>query len=199
MFEKKTDNYSDKDFTNFIHNLANGNSDEWKRFVHEFNPLISAVAQRYSIGDKEDTVQEIYESLIKSGFKLIRNFSGNRPAFLVYIMNISRNVARNYSRKTARKKKKEVDFSQYMEESFPDIRKSFEDVIIDKFHLNKVYKEVEGLKLIYREVVVLAMKGYKHVEIAEILNIPVNTSLTRYKRALESLKKKLKSEIKETI
>ena len=45
------------------------------------------------------------------------------------------------------------------------------------------------LDLAFREVLTLRYLGYKTREIAEILNIPLNTVLTRIKRASEKIKK----------
>jgi len=43
--------------------------------------------------------------------------------------------------------------------------------------------------------VLRALEGYKHQEIAEILNISVSTSKTQYSRSLALLNRKLKSKI----
>ena len=46
------------------------------------------------------------------------------------------------------------------------------------------------LKMGFREVMALKLNGYKAREIAEILNLPINTVLTRIKRSIEKFKKK---------
>ena len=45
------------------------------------------------------------------------------------------------------------------------------------------------LDILFREVLTLRFLGYKTREIAEILNIPLNTVLTRTRRAIKKLKK----------
>jgi DNA-directed RNA polymerase specialized sigma24 family protein len=52
------------------------------------------------------------------------------------------------------------------------------------------------LKLGFREVMVLKLNVYKAREIAEILNLPLNTVLTRIKRSIEKFKKNEKMGIK---
>jgi len=52
---------------------------------------------------------------------------------------------------------------------------------------------VMQLDVKYREPVFLLMQGFKHKEIAEILNIPIDTASTRIRRAYEKLETELKN------
>lgn len=61
--------------------------------------------------------------------------------------------------------------------------------------LQQMNEAIKGLRQDYRDVLNLLLKGFRHREIATILDIPLATSLTRANRAVLILKKVLKIEI----
>ncbi|MFK5884145.1 MAG: RNA polymerase sigma factor [Candidatus Izemoplasma sp.] len=122
----------------------------------------------------EDIMQETYLRMINKIHQYKRNQS-----FRAWIIMIARNLAINeYNR---RKKEILIDISEneYLLGSTED--KSEKEVLITQLlkHLNQNERDVVVLKTI---------GDLKHREIAEILNIPISTSLWIYQKAIKKLK-----------
>lgn len=148
---------------------------------------------RTSRADAEDLIQEIYLEIIKNHFRLLRKFEGgNRRAFLVYLKRTAENVGKNFLRKILR------DASELRDvlAEIVDERPNPESVMLAEADMSQLYAAIDGLRQEYRDVMRLLLKGYLHREIAEILNIPLATSLTHANRAQMVLKKILQIEIK---
>ena len=70
--------------------------------------------------------------------------------------------------------------------------KSGEQSLIEKENLDKIYKAINALSVINREVIELSrFEGLRNKEIAKKLKLPVRTVETRLFRALSELKEKL--------
>lgn len=180
------------DFPAFLQALSAGDETAWQRFIAEFHGLISSVAGRIAREYSEDIVQEVYFGIIKDHFKLIRQFRGDsRPAFLVYLRKIAENLGKNYRRKQFRR---ETEVGEFLAEII-DERPNPEAVMLADTDLQQMNEAIKGLRQDYRDVLNLLLKGFRHREIATILDIPLATSLTRANRAVLILKKVLKIEI----
>lgn len=95
-------------------------------------------------------------------------------------------IAKNLARDRFRQQKRFVDPEEDMED---DLRFSYVHDATDRLVLEKVLKTLSEEE---REIVLLyAVQGYKHKEIAQALDIPLNTVLSKYRRALQKLKKEL--------
>lgn len=183
----------EKNFADFLNELSEGSDDAWVRFITEFHGLISSIANRASIEYRDDIIQDVYVEIIKDHFRLVRQFDGgSRPAFLVYLQRIASNVARNHLRKYAKLVVRIDDVLSEIADERPDP----ETLLLAETELNDLRAAIRQLGDEYREVVNLLLKGFKHREIADLLDIPIGTSLTRANRAIAQLKKILKIEIK---
>jgi RNA polymerase sigma-70 factor (ECF subfamily) len=82
----------------------------------------------------------------------------------------------------------QVDIEDYM--STEVIGVSFEEDLISSEELYRVLNELpSGYRIVFN---LYAVEGYKHKEIAEILNIDINTSKSQYSRAKNSIRNKLR-------
>jgi len=71
-----------------------------------------------------------------------------------------------------------------------------DDDFFEHFRVKALLQMVQNLPTSYRVIFNLyVMEGYKHSEIAEKLNIPVNTSKTRLARAKAMLRNRLEEEL----
>lgn len=100
---------------------------------------------------------------------------------MAWILTIAKNLC--FSKLRERKKtadSSDEDWEQFLEQS-PEL--SYEDKLFLSECMNHLSPEE-------REIVVLhAISGLKHREIAQLLNIPLPTVLSKYNRALKKLKK----------
>ena len=163
--------------------------------MEEFHPLISAAVKRVMFYDGEDTIQLVYEKLIKNNYRLLKRFDGCYEQFLVYLKKISQQTALNSLKKTGRYNERAVSLDAFFE-SPADGKGDLEGRLLKEESIETFRREIAHLELKYREVISLLSKGYRYKEIAEILGIPLNTALTRGNRAKKMLKERPGSEIK---
>ncbi|MBK3497186.1 sigma-70 family RNA polymerase sigma factor [Viridibacillus sp. YIM B01967] len=89
---------------------------------------------------------------------------------------------------------KMVQVKSFINETAKSILPSTEKTVIDKYNNEEIRDTISSLPKVYREVVYLYYyDSLKTEEIAEVLDIPVNTVKTRLRRA----KQRLESMIKE--
>ncbi len=92
-----------------------------------------------------------------------------------------------------------VDLDEFIE-YLPDNSQVIETKIIYDHEICALYDAVDQLDFKYREIIIYLAKGYKFKEISKLLDLPINTCLTRSKRAKELLFKILqKNEIKRAL
>jgi RNA polymerase sigma factor (sigma-70 family) len=142
----------------------------------------------------EDAVQTIYLRLIEDDYRVLKKFNGSSyGAFLLYLKEVCRNVVKEENKKFSQKKSyivpTEVNTDSLVDPKSIGIPENEEE-------REQLLEKIMELKLGFREVMVLKLKGYKAREIAEILNLPLNTVLTRIKRSIEKFKKNEKMGIK---
>ncbi len=126
--------------------------------------------------DIEDALQTVYLKIKQNAFRFNRGTNGR-----AWILQIAKNHAIDLLRKTRYDAPLEQVQSAYVQSEFS------EGTVIKA--MNKVLDEQEQ-----RVVVLHVLWGYKHREIADILDMPTGTITSKYKRAIEKLKKELKEE-----
>lgn len=127
-----------------------------------------------NVQDAEDVMQEVYLK-IKKGISLYRRGTNARA----WILEIAKNLALNHIRR--RRVTVDIeDYKNYCAQSPPPGG----DVTLA---MHKVLSEEE------RYIVILhVLWGFKHREIAEMLNCPVGTITAKYNRSIDKLKRELK-------
>ena len=122
----------------------------------------------------EDALQETFISIYESA-KSYTIFNNPRA----WIFTIAKNKAINIVKKDSRTVS--ID-DEMIEES------NLENTIIDRMQLDALFSVLSDQD---KKIVVLhAVYGFKHREIAEMLNLPPGTIMRRYKQSIDKMKKK---------
>jgi len=141
--------------------------------------------------ETEDIVQEIFIKVWKN----IRKFD-QKQNFKTWIFTITRNTAIDWLRK-----RKNVVFSELDPKTDSDDERSFAEKILDIeplpdeiFMRKELEKELENallkIKPNFREIIFLRYKeDLTFQEIAEIVDKPLNTVKSQWRRALQNLRK----------
>lgn len=102
---------------------------------------------------------------------------------MAWLLRITRNLALD------RLRLKSSEETSMEEDRVASDEKDFTESTIDKILLDRLMKQLPDIE---RQIVILhSVTGLKHREIAEILEIPLATSLSKYHRSLSKLRKML--------
>jgi len=163
----------------------------------ELMPSLYAAALRMTRNraDAEDLVQETY-------LRAYRGFSGfeqgtNLKAWLYRIL--TNTYINSYRAKKRRPEETELDEVEdlYLYRRIGGLEaamagRSAEDELLDRFTDAEVKQAVEELPETFRMAVLLAdIEGFSYKEIAEILDIPIGTVMSRLHRGRKALQKRL--------
>ena len=143
--------------------------------------------------DAEEVTQDVFMKL----YNKLKDF-GFRSAFKTWVYRITVNTALNHSRKFAKEVNNRVDFDSRIE-LLPADSSSAEDAIRQD-NEDRLDKLLGALSQEHRVCLVLReIEGLSYAEIAETLNIPVNTVRSRLKRAREALLESRKGLVKNAL
>jgi RNA polymerase sigma-70 factor, ECF subfamily len=147
--------------------------------------------------DAEDLVQETY----LRAFRSIEQFKPgtNLRAWLFKIQTNS--FINEYRKRVRRPRSTSLDdveeyylYNHLVESGVQPSASVTEDEILAQIDDAEVFRALDGLQDNYRQVVLLAdVEGFAYREIAEILDIPVGTVMSRLHRARKRLKDQLMS------
>lgn len=130
--------------------------------------------------DAEDILQETYIKIFTSAPNYVTQ---KKP--MAWIFTITRNL----SLMKIRAKSKIIDITDdILESNYMDVSQVSNE---DKFILKAIIRELSDEEA--QIVMLYAVAGYKHKEIAELLDIPLSTILSKYRRALAKLRTKLET------
>ncbi|MEM9916923.1 MAG: sigma-70 family RNA polymerase sigma factor [Bacteroidota bacterium] len=156
-----------------------------RELVGRYAPFVSLIAKRYarSTADAKDILQD---SLIIIFRKLDQCTAKEEAGFKAWIQRITINTALQSFRKSYRKNEVSTDVIRDHRLQLPEID--------SKLHVEDILKLLKFLPDTERQVFNLkVIDGYKHDEIAKMLNIQVSSSralLTRARQQLQTLLKK---------
>jgi RNA polymerase sigma-70 factor, ECF subfamily len=164
--------------------------------MEHMGPLYSAALRMTrNPSDAEDLVQETY-------LKAYRGFGGfeqgtNLKAWLYRIL--TNTYINSYRAKQRRPTESELDEVEdlYLYRRLggleaAQVSRSAEDELMDLFTEAEVKEAVEDLPETFRMAVLLAdVEGFSYKEIAEILDIPIGTVMSRLHRGRKGLEKRL--------
>ena len=173
--------YEEKDIIDL---LKKGNVACVKMLFDDYYRALCVYALRFlnSFEDAEDVVQEVFVDFWEK--KKGCEFSGSFRSFLFGAVS---KAALYHLRSSDRMvfEGLETHLNQFMEE----IPESEEDIALRK---EKLFREIEGLSEKCREVfIAIVLKNLSYKEVAEKLNVSVNTVKTHYSRALKQLREHL--------
>ena len=139
--------------------------------------------------------QDICQEAFHKAFTHINDYNPQYE-FSTWLYNIGKNTAIDYSRK----RKISIEAGLAAEKSskisnYGNLKNSPKDAMISNQEYSILLKQIEKLASRYRDIAKMRfIQEYAYEEIAQKLNIPLNTVRTRLKRAKEILAKNIEEE-----
>ena len=159
--------------------IANGDQNAFREFYEKTKTSVYGFALSIikNTHDAEDVTQNTYVSIYNNA----KNYQ-NRGKAMAWVLTIAKNLCLEKMRKDKREERL-PEFSDYTAR-FSE-KMNFDEKMLVEFCLN-------SLKVNERKIVVLhAISGLRHREIAKLLGMPLGTVLSTYNRALNKIKKHL--------
>lgn len=149
----------------------------------KYSSLLLGISLRYA-GNRDEAEDILQDSFLRI-FSNIDEFS-EKGSFTGWLRKIVVNTAITHYHAN-KKFRHYVDIDDFV--STETEGTSFEENLFSSEELYLVMNELPaGYRMVFN---LYAVEGYKHKEIAEILNIDVNTSKSQYSRAKDSIRTKL--------
>ena len=160
-----------------------GKSSAQRKLFDAYSRLLLGVCNRYAanIEEAEDIMQEGFVKI----FLNIKEFKGE-GSLVAWMRRIMINTAITHYHKM-RKHRYHDDLDEVRESKFEDQDWSEAEFTREELY-NVIHRMPEGYRMVFN---LYAVEGYKHREIAEILNIDENTSKSQYSRARRWLQERL--------
>jgi len=147
------------------------------------------VKAMYHIAVRMVTQQSVAKDLTQDAFVKVFEELGRfrgESTLGAWIKRITINVCLNHLRRKGYLQIEELN------ESLTEMPE--EEEVIDEIDVKAIHESIKALPVGSRTVLSLyLLEGYRHNEIAEILDISVSTSKTQYRRGKQLLKEKLKA------
>jgi RNA polymerase sigma-70 factor (ECF subfamily) len=162
----------------------------WKQWFaqHGQRLLLFARQQTRTEQDAEDVLQEAMVRLWKSGMIDLSEDGSSEPCLAAAFTQIRR-AAIDQARKNIRRANRET---RAMEMDEPGHIVWFQDSLEQDERSQQIEKAIQSLPDYYKEVIILKIWGDLTFEqVAETLDIPMNTAASRYRYALERLRRTL--------
>lgn len=154
-----------------------------KLLFERFSKKMMGICVRYA----DDTLEA--QDIMQDGFVKVFNsmdtfqYQGSLEGWIKRIM--VNTALDNYRKNKKRKFAVELDDEDAIEIKYDN---TIVEGITNKFLLELIKKLPEGYRIVFN---MFAIEGYSHKEIAEQLNISINTSKSQYSRARTYLQKEL--------
>ncbi len=166
-----------------IKQCQKGSHKAFDKVINQYSGLIYGICLRYckNKSEAEDLLQECLIIIIEKikHFRFEGSFEG-------WLKRLTVNTCINYLRDKNKRMFEDIDESLNRGATFVD------ENIFSKMSANEIIILINQLPEGYRTVFNLhVIDGYKHVEIAEMLNITDSTSRSQYKKARELLIEKV--------
>jgi RNA polymerase sigma-70 factor (ECF subfamily) len=168
---------------NYIKGLNKGDKKIFRQVFEEFYPSLILFANRY-LNDSEQAEDMVQETFIGLWERRTTLYSEN--GLKSYLYQSVKNKSLNYIRHG---KLKDRHISEELRKKNAD---DFESFFIEEESLRLFYKIIEELPEKQKEVVLLTLKGLNRNEIAEQLDITVDTVKYHKQKAFSILREKLK-------
>jgi RNA polymerase sigma-70 factor (ECF subfamily) len=177
-----------------------------ERFVDQAMPLMpslytAALRMTRNSADAEDLVQETYLKAYR-GFGSFQEGTNLKSWLYKILTNTFINSYRSRRRRPTETELDEVeDLYLYRRLGGADLAsmsRSAEDLVVDQFSEAEVKRAVEALPEPFRLAVLLSdVEGFSYKEIAEILDVPIGTVMSRLHRGRKALQKVLASYVEQ--
>jgi RNA polymerase sigma-70 factor (ECF subfamily) len=178
---------------------ANLTTEEKRRFQEEALPLLDslyagALRMTRNPADAEDLVQET----MMRGYRAFNRFEPgtNLKAWLFRILT---NAYINTYRKKQREPRKvsqdeveEFDLYRELKDHDPNLSVTPETIVLDSLVDSDILEAIDDLPEQFRMAVVLSdVEGFSYAEMAEIMDVPMGTVMSRLHRGRKALQKRL--------
>ena len=167
----------------YILDLANGDTQAMTPLYREASPSVYAFALSVlkNTQDAQDVLQDTFVSVFNAAIDY--QYNGKPMAWII-------TIAKNHCYKLLNQRKKTASLSLEDWRDDPSLVTYMQsDAKLLIRHIMQSLKDQE------RQIVVLhAVSGFKHREIAAMLNLPLPTVLSKYNRAVKKLKALLEKE-----
>lgn len=167
-----------------IDRIKKGNLRAFKYFYDDFFPVLNTFALKY-LSEKSDSEDVVQEAFIYFWRKREDFYSINGAKSYLYKFVKTRSI--NFLRDTGNKNLVEID--SLKDELF------FKENIIEIETYELLYKSIQKLSPQEQAVIELSIDGKKNQEIADELNVSINTIKTLKKRSYNKLRIELKENI----
>ena len=168
---------------NIIKHIKGGEKKAFREVFDTYFHALSAFGYKYvpDLPVVEDMVQEAFISFWEK-----RQDFDHISALKSFLYTSVRNKCLNHIKHQAVRKKHEADLVYELESDH-----SFTHQVIEEETFNQLLAEIKLLPESAMEIMILALNGLKNQEIADELNISINTVKTQKKIAYSKLKQKL--------
>ncbi|MFA5904250.1 MAG: sigma-70 family RNA polymerase sigma factor [Desulfobacula sp.] len=163
----------------------NTSKDEFKQLTYPHMKLMYNVALRYcgNAFDAEDIVQETYLMAFKS-FHQLREKSKCKPWLLKILRN---NFLKSYHKQKSMQRLNETDYIEFLETGMS--HDEADTMLFSAVGKQTVQHAMDRLPVKYKEVLTLYyIDEMLYKDIADSLDIPIGTVMSRLTRAREGLK-----------
>jgi len=173
-----------RDDSKILQGCIKNNSKAQKQLYQKYASVLLGICLRYSssLDEAEDILQDVFIKI----FLNIRKYSG-KGSFEGWLKRIAVNTAITHYHKNL-KHRYHKDINDIMETNI-STKKTKEADFTQKELLSIINLLPRGYKMVFN---MFAIEGYKHKEIAEKLEISINTSKSQYLRARKFIQEKLK-------
>ncbi len=181
-----------QDDKEIIINYLNGDKNAFTEIVNRYLKLIYNFTYRFIGNDKiaEDITQEVF----LKAWKNIKKFDVEK-SFKTWIFSIAKNTSIDYLRK-----RKDIPMSVFdneeggniIEDNLKDGELKADEIFALSQDKKQVEKAMTELTIAQKEVIILRyVNEMSFMEIAEIMDIPVDTAKSHNRRALIKMKKSM--------
>jgi len=160
------------------------NSEEFKKIFNDLFPSMCVLASRILKDDEKgkDIAQEAFVKLWKNSEEEFNDEKGLRAYLYVLVKNACLSLIR---------KEKKIINTSLDDYSHIPLEENFIDEILREETYRLLKSAIDQLSPQAKETVKLALKGFSNQEIADELNVTLNTVKTVKKRAYKFLREKL--------
>ncbi|MCX7718837.1 MAG: RNA polymerase sigma factor [Candidatus Sumerlaeaceae bacterium] len=174
-----------------IRSVQMGDAAAFEDLVNAYKQKAYYVALGF-VGNHEDALDLSQDAFVKA-FKAIKTFDLNSP-FFPWFYKIIKNHCLNYIKKNQRVRN---DSLEELEEEtfaqFEDDRPGPRDVYADSETRHHLWRAIDRLKPDFREIIIMKhFHNLSYKEIAETLNIPIGTVMSRLFNARQELRELMK-------
>jgi len=145
---------------------------------------VYAISLRYC--GNEDEAADIAQEVFIQVWEKLSNYRGDSK-FSTWLYRVTTNISISHIRKRSKWWAKRIEWSETRNDEPTTAKEPYFEHSLDR----KIANLPEQARLVF---ILFAIEGYRHTEIAKMLNIAIGTSKAQYHRARKLLKEQLKKD-----